>query len=252
MTGQPWRFFLLVFVLSVPFYLLGTTGARLTGLPLLPTSALMAFVPMASGTILVFSQRGASGTLTWCRDMLTSSWRLNVRWYLVAVLFIPVVCLVEFVVLRLSNSSVPVPQIAFGEALFMFAAYFVAAVGEEVGWQGYAYPALRKHTGVLASALVLGFIWALWHVLPFVQLGRSTDWIVWHSLSAVALRIIIVWLFENTGGSILVAVLFHTMINVSWALFPVSGSFYNPLVTLAILAIPSLSIATSWHPRGCQ
>ena len=250
MTGQAWRFFLLVFVLSVPFYLLGMTGARLTGLPHLPTSALMAFVPMASGTILVFSRRGASGTLAWCRDMLTSSWRGNVRWYLGAVLFIPVVCLVEFVVLRVSGSIVPVPQIAFGEALFMFAAYFVAAVGEEVGWQGHAYPALRKHTGVLASALVLGSIWALWHIVPFVQLGRSTDWIVWHSLSAVALRIIIVWLFENTGGSILVAVLFHTMINVSWALFPVSGSSYDPLVTLAILAIPNLLIATSWHPRG--
>ncbi len=44
MTGQPLRFSLLVLVLSMPLYLLGLTGARLTGLPLLPTSALMAFV----------------------------------------------------------------------------------------------------------------------------------------------------------------------------------------------------------------
>lgn len=51
MTGQPWRFFLLVFLLSVPFYLLGATGARLIGLPLLPASAFMAFVPMAAASM---------------------------------------------------------------------------------------------------------------------------------------------------------------------------------------------------------
>ncbi len=250
MTSQALRYFLIVFVLSVPFYLLGTTGARLTGLPLLPTSALMAFVPMVAASMLIFHKRRAGGTLMWGRNILRLNWRGNVRWYVTALLFIPVVCLVEFAVLRLSNSSVPVPKVAFGDVLFLFAVFFAAAVGEEVGWQGYAYPALRKREGVLVSALVLGSVWALWHVAPFVQLGRSTGWIVWHSLSAVALRIIIVWLFENTGRSILVAVLFHTMINVSWALFPVSGSFYDPLVTLAILVIPSLLIATLWLRRG--
>ena len=250
--GWPWRFFFLVFVLSIPFYVLGATGARLSSLPLVPTSALMAFVPMVGASMLVFFQRGASGTLGWCRDLLTSSWWGNVRWYVTAVVFIPVVCSVEFAVLRLSGSTVPVPQIAFGETLFLFAALFVAAIGEEVGWQGYAYPALRKSMGVLTSALVLGFVWALWHVIPFVQLERSTDWILWHSLSAVALRIIIIWLFENTGGSMIVAVLFHAMINLSWALFPVAGSFYDPLVTFVILAISSVVIVMRWKLRVKQ
>lgn len=249
MTGQPWRFFLLVFLLSVPFYLLGATGARLIGLPLLPASAFMTFVPMAAALTLVFYQRGAGGTLSWCRNMLRSNRRSCPVWYLTAVIFIPVVCLTEFAVLRLSGSLVPVPQIALSEALFLFAAFFVGAIGEEVGWQGYAYPALRKRTGVLVSAVVLGFVWALWHIVPFVQLGRSTEWILWHSLSAVALRIIIVWLFENTGGSMIVAVLFHTMINVSWALFPVAGSYYDPLVTFAILAISSGLIAIRLNPK---
>lgn len=252
MTEQIWRFFLLVFVLSVPFYVLGTTSARLTGLPLLPASALMTFVPMVAAMMIIFCRRGAGGILTWGRGMLRSNRRNDAHWYFIALAFIPVVCLVEFAVLRLSGSAVPVPQIAFSQALFLFVAFFVGAVGEEVGWQGYAYPALRKHKGVFASALVLGSVWALWHILPFVQLGRSADWILWHSLSAVALRVIIVWLFENTGGSMLVAVLFHTMINVSWALFPVSGSFYDPLVTLVILSSSSLLIATLWHPRVRQ
>ena len=246
MTLQPWRFFSLVFILSVPFYLLGTAGARLTGLTLLPASALMAIVPMMAASTLIFHRRGAGGLSTWCREMLRSSRGGRPVWYLIAFLSIPVVSILEFAVLRLSGSAVPVPQIAFGEALFLFAAFFVGAIGEEVGWQGYAYPALRQRRQILASALVLGSVWALWHVVPFVQLGRSSDWILWHSLSAVALRVIIVWLFENSGGSMLVAVLFHTMINVSWSLFPVSGSFYDPLVMFVILGIPSILIAIIW------
>ena len=250
MTLQPWRYFFLVFLLSVPFYLLGTAGTRLTGLTLLPASALMAIVPTMAALMLIFHRRGAGGLSKWYREMLRSNRNSRPVWYLAAFLFIPVVSILEFAVLRLSGSAVPVPQIAFGEALFLFAAFFVGAVSEEVGWQGYAYPALRQRRRVLASALVLGSVWALWHVVPFVQMGRSSDWILWHSLSAVALRIIIVWLFENSGGSMLVAVLFHAMINVSWALFPVSGSFYDPFVMFVILGIPSILIAIIWQSRG--
>ena len=246
MPGSPWRFFLLVFMLSIPFYLLGATGARLSSLPLLPTSALMAFIPMVGASIAVFCQRGTSGTMAWCREMINSRRHGRAVWYLTALLLMPVVCIAEFAVLRLTGSTMPVPQFALGEAVFLFAAFFIAAIGEEVGWQGYAYPALRKRMGILESAIVLGFVWSLWHVIPFVQLGRSTDWILWHSLSAVALRIIIVWLFENTGGSMIVAVLFHAMINLSWALFPVAGSYYDPLVTFIILAIASGLIAIRW------
>ena len=247
--GSPWRFFLFVFVLSIPFYVLGATGARFSSLPQLPASALMAFVPIVGASIIVVCQRGTSGTVAWYRDMSNLHWHGHAVWYLTALLIMPAVCIAEFAILRLTGSTVPIPQFAFGEAMFMFAAFVIAAIGEEVGWQGYAYPALRKKMGVLTSALVLGFVWALWHVIPFVQLGRSTDWILWHSLSAVALRIIIVWLFENTGGSMIVAVLFHAMINLSWALFPVAGSYYDPLVTFIILAIASGLIAIRWKQK---
>lgn len=79
-----------------------------------------------------------------------------------------------------------------------------------------------------------------------MQLGRSFEWIFWHSLSAVALRIVIVWLFENSGRGVLVAVLFHAMINVSWALFPNSGSYYDPAVTFAILTLVVGAILACW------
>jgi uncharacterized protein len=245
-----WLFCLLVLLLSLPFYLLGAAGGRLGLLPLLPASALMTFVPLVAAMILVFRKDGVRGCVALSIRLLIFGTRRDAVWFLTALLFVPAVYLAEFVVLRLTGSAVPVPQIVPGGALFFFLAFFIGAIGEEVGWQGYAYPALRTRMGVLASAIVLGTVWALWHVVPFVQLGRSAEWIVWHSLSAVALRIIIVWLFENTSGSLLVAALFHTMINVSWALFPGAGSLYDPFVTLVILAIVCGLILALWRPTA--
>jgi membrane protease YdiL (CAAX protease family) len=236
-STAPWRFFLLVFLLSVPFYLLGLTRWRLPELPMLPASALMTFVPLLAVMILAFGEHGDRNSVDLAKRLLGVGTSSSAFWLLFAFLFMPLVCVVEFAVLRSTGSALPVPQITAGEALFLFLAFFIGAIGEEVGWQGYAYPALRTRMSTLISAIVLGIVWAIWHVVPFVQLGRSTEWILWHSLSAVALRIIMVWLFENTRGSLLVAVLFHTMINVSWALFPNAGSFYNPFITFVILTL---------------
>ena len=141
----------------------------------------------------------------------------------------------------------PIPQIAPIQSLFYFAAFFIGPIGEELGLQGYAYPCLRNSHSVFGSALILGIIWALWHLIPFIQMGRSTIWIIWHLLATVALRFIIVWLFERTSQSIFVAVLFHTMINLTWALFPIDGSFYDPRVTFLILALPVGVIIAGLH-----
>jgi uncharacterized protein len=250
--ASPFLFFALVLVVSMPFYALGIAGGRLPGLTSLPASALMAFVPVTAALILVYRQHGIASVGALLKRTMDLRVVRHPGWLLTGLLFMPMVCVLEFGILRLTGSAVPQPEIAPNNAMFLLVAFFVAAIGEEVGWQGYAYPALRKNMGVLTSALVLGFVWALWHIIPFVQLGRSPEWILWHSLSAVALRIIIVWLFENTGGSIMIALLFHTMINLSWALFPVAGSYYDPLVTFIILAISSFLIAIGWKPQVQQ
>ena len=242
-------FFALVLVFSLPFYALGATGGRLPGLSILPLSALMTFVPMTVALILVYRQRGFASVMALLKRAVQVRGLCHPGWLLIALLFMPIVCVLEFGVLRLAGNAMPLPDIVPSYAVFLFVVFFIGAIGEELGWQGYAYPALRRRLGVLQSATVLGTIWALWHVIPFVQLGRSPEWLLWHSLSAVALRIIIVWLFENAGMSILVAVVFHTMINLSWALFPIAGSFYDPFVTFVIVGISSILIAIFWKPK---
>ena len=248
LTREAPAFFGLVLALSLPFYLLGLWHLPLPGLPNLPASALMAFMPMAAALILVYRDRGRGGIVALVLRLTHFGPAARIGWHLAALLIMPAVCAVEFGVLRLTGSDLPLPQIAPGAVLFMFIAFCIGAIGEELGWQGYAYPALRQRHNALMAALVLGVVWALWHVIPYGLMGRSAEWILWHSLSAVAMRIIIVWLFENTRGSIPVAVLFHTMINLSWALFPVDGSYYDPFITFVILTMAAAVIVYLWGP----
>ena len=247
---SPWFYFLLVILLSLPFYVLGSTGSRLPFATLLPLSALLACVPILAALILVVWRSGINAIFVSVKRELDVAKVGGAVWYIIALVFMPLVCVLEFGALRLTGHSVPVPQINHGEALFLFVLFFIGAIGEEAGWQGYAYPALRKYLSVLSAAVVMGAFWAAWHIIPFLQLGRSADWIFWHSLNAVAMRIIMVWLFEKTGGSVLNAVLFHTMINVSWAVFPICGSFYDPFVTFAILMLCVGVLLAFWRPRA--
>jgi uncharacterized protein len=246
---SPLIFFVLVFVLSTPFYILGASGAKFPGLPFLPASALMGFVPAIAAMMLFYWQGGSKGAVAFLKSAFAYGRDRGAGWILVALLFMPVVCVLEFGVLRLTGSAVPIPQILPIQAIFFFIAFFIEAIGEELGWQGYAYPRLRNSTTVIGSALALGIVWALWHFIPFVEMGRSTSWIFWHLLGTVLLRLIIVWLYENTGQSILIAVVFHTMINLTFALFPIAGSFYDPFVAFLVLALFSGAIFALWRPN---
>ncbi len=246
--ANPTIFFLLVFVLSIPFYLLGSSGIRMPGMSFLPASALMTFVPMIAALIIVYRQLGRNGFNALAKRAFDFNMQGKAVWILAALLFIPVVCAFEYAILRFINVSLPSPQIAPSAAGLALVAFFIGAIGEELGWQGYAYPALRKKHNALVSALLLGVIWALWHVVPYAQLGHDTNWIFWHVLCTIALRIIIVWLYENTRQSVLVAVLFHAMLNLSWVLFPTSSSYYHPLVTFWILAFAVSLIVFIYGP----
>jgi uncharacterized protein len=170
--------------------------------------------------------------------------------YLAALLIMPIVCVGEHGgVLRFTGTLPLNLQIGSGEALFYSLIFFVGAIGEELGWQGYAYPALRTRRSALEAAVLLGVVRALWHVIPFVQLGRSAGWIFWHCLSTVGLGVIIVWLFVNADDSVFIAVLFHAMINVAWALFPNAGSHDDPFIAFAILMLATGLIIALWEPH---
>ncbi len=245
---SPLRFFLLVFVLSLPFWLAGTlTSFQL--LPALPVSALMFVCPGAVAAILIYRENKSAGVKEWLWRAFDFK-RVKAKiWYVPIILLMPCIMVLSYGAIRLMGVPLPAPSFSVGTLLALFVAFFIGALGEELGWSGYTIDPLQERFGALGGALLLGLGWAVWHYVPLLQVHRSLEFIAWWSLSTVAYRVIIVWLYNNTGKSVFVATLFHTMIDLTWQLFPINGSHYDPRVTGLITTIVAVIVVIMWSPR---
>src|SRR5207248_11500482 len=85
---------------------------------------------------------------------------------------------------------------------------------EELAWSGFALPRLQARHGALAASLFLGVIWASWHLPLFFTPGSQRDMgVAIFLVGAVCTRIIFTWLFNSTGGSVLLCTILHQSIN---------------------------------------
>src|SRR5208282_2503686 len=71
-------------------------------------------------------------------------------------------------------------------------------------------------------------------------------------LGTVSFRVLIVWLYNSTGRSVFAATLFHMTFNVSWQLFPVHGSHFDPRVTGMIFSFAAVVVVLIWGPRSLR
>lgn len=240
------QFFVLAFALIVPFWVLGTaTGLQV--LPGLPVAGFAFVCPAAAAMILVYRDSRFAGGAALLKRSLELKSKI---WLGPTLLLMPVVMVLSFAVLRVSSQPVPAPQIALLPAVGLCAAFFVGALGEELGWSGYAIDPMQARWGALRASIVLGLIWAVYHYLGLAQANRSIAWVAWWSVGTVASRVIITWLYNNSGKSVLAAPLFHMTINVTWQLFPVNGSYYDPSVTGLILAAVAAIVVVGWGARA--
>lgn len=231
---SPLAFFGLTFAFSVPFWLLGAVSDKQL-LPGLPLSALAVLCPLLAALLLVYRRAQTSGVITLLKRSFDYQRIRNKLWYLPTILLMPGVMLLEFGVLRWMGTAIPVPHFSLLTAILLFLVTFVAGIGEELGWMGYAIDPLQERFGVLPAAILLGLVWAIWHFIPLLQADRSLAWIAWWTLTTVAQRVIMVWLYNHSGRSVFLTVIYHAMINVTWQLFPVNGSFYEPRITAWII-----------------
>jgi membrane protease YdiL (CAAX protease family) len=111
---------------------------------------------------------------------------------------------------------------------------------------GFAADPLQDRFGALAASLVLGVVWAAWHLVPLFQAGHLPVWIAWWFVSTVAVRVLYFWIYNN-GSSVLAAVLFHCMLNVS-------GFNFGPTHVLAtvglLVVLSSAAVTFLWGPRS--
>ncbi|WP_334162400.1 CPBP family intramembrane glutamic endopeptidase [Phenylobacterium sp.] len=217
-------FFALVLVLSLPFWILAALAPvqPLAGLPL---SGLMAFMPAVAAAILV-ARSGGRGALAaflrrsfdWSRMRGRGAWPL-------LILLMPALGLAAWIALDGAPSGPGAPAWIFSA---MLVAFLAAGLGEELGWCGYAIGPVARRVGELRAALLLGVFWALWHVVPFLQAGRSWDWIAWQCANILAVRVVMTRLYFGAGRSVFAVALFHALDNVAAFSLPFFGGRHDP------------------------
>jgi len=243
--GKLWHFYVWLFALSVPFWLVGAVVGQLP-IPIdLPIAAAMAALPAAICLWLSWKEGGRVRLVELLGRTIDFARVPNPLWVMLAVLVMPVALVGAYGLQCWAGEALPafdLPVSALSTFLLLFT---LGGIGEELGWQGFVYPAMRSRWDALTASLVIGGLWAIWHVVPFLQAGRSNEWILWQCLTMLPLRIITVWLFLNAGESVAVAILFHAMSNVAQFSFPAYGSHYEPLTCFVVLtAIAILIVAT--------
>lgn len=210
-------FFILAYALSwsleSPLVLLRDTISPTVGLVLV---ILASNVPSLLAIVLTAVVLGRGSLRKLLGRLLI--WRVDPRWYLVVVLGPAalaggVVALNTFAEGPALSLGMPLLGVAFFLAFSIFPG---SALGEEIGWRGYALPRLQAGRSALSASLVLGVIWALWH-LPLWLTGdpaRTPSLYAAFVVSAIALSVILTWMYNSTRGSLLLVVLLHATSNL--------------------------------------
>ncbi|HZD59242.1 MAG TPA: CPBP family glutamic-type intramembrane protease, partial [Anaerolineae bacterium] len=183
---SPLTFFVLVFALSIPVWLV-IGGRPLPGPINLPVSSLWnTFVPLVAASILVYREEKFAGIKRLLKRAFDYKSIKPKIWYVPIIFLMPLIYLLSYGVMRLIGRPLPAEwQISFLAIPLLFVAFFIGAAGEELGWMGYAIDPMQDRWSALTASLILGLVWAIWHVVPNIQLGRTLTSIAWWSLATV-------------------------------------------------------------------
>jgi len=203
----------------------GIPGTSAQTNPLFPWVYLAMLVgPSVAGVGMTGLVHRAAGLRRFRSRLL--NWRVGAAWYAVALLTAPVLVTGALLALSLTwvdyrpgilDAGDKTSRLVFGIAVGLGAGTF-----EELGWTGFAVPALRRRFGVLATGLIVGALWGGWHLLVVVWgIGTSLGsmplalFLLLDLFSFLpAFRVLMVWVYDHTG-SLLVAMLMHASLTAS-------------------------------------
>ena len=253
LAGHPLlAYFVLAFacawLLTLPA-LLSQNGFALLpfAVPFAPLQTLGAFGPLLAAFVVTAAADGRAGINHLLRRIVR--WRVGLGWYLLA--------LGGYLVFDLLVGLLVPATGAVGAFLdkwpLLFTLYLPAlltyhllnATGEETGWSGFALPRLQTKFGPWLGASILGVAWAAWHLPAFfvadAGLGSfSPIGFVFFALLATLGRILWTWVYNRTGGSVLIAILLHAASNANTFEVQLSGQILPPAppeVGLAVIGL---------------
>lgn len=181
--------------------------------------------PLLAAYVVTAVTLGRAGMRALGRRYL--QWRVGFLWYLMALFGY---FLIWFAGYSVWLNGAPLfaliaqPTLIFSAYLAPLAIFIFLAFGEETGWRGFALPRLQQQYGPLLGTLILALLHGLWHIpallVPgFISGGTlSPPFIIGWIGTVIAATFLYTWIFNNTGGSLLIAILVHAGSNASSSL----------------------------------
>ena len=211
--------------------------------------------PSVSGIFLTWLVYGRAGLLDLLARM--TRWRVGARWYALVFLLAPLLVTGTLLALSLSSPEF-LPRIFFtnGKASLLLFGIGWGLVGggllEELGWTGFAVPTLLKQShGILGTGIFVGLLWGVWHYLVAfwtisstasgaISLGIFLPTLVFYVGSLPAFRVLMVWAYDRTGESMLVAMLMHASFSASMLILEPLGIALVPGLTFQLVLAAAL------------
>jgi membrane protease YdiL (CAAX protease family) len=172
--------------------------------------------PIAAALFVTAVADGRAGLRLWIGRMWR--WRVGGHWYAVALLGPPTAMLVTGYVFSGGQVSAPSVLAVAAYVPGLVLQMITTGLAEEPGWRDFALPRLQRRFGPLAGSMVLGPLWAVWHLPLFL-----TEWGGWphadwthpvaFSVFCIAFNIVMTWVFNRTGESLPLAMLLHVSVN---------------------------------------
>lgn len=188
--------------------------------------------PLGAAFIVTALTGGRAGLRVWVGRLLR--WRVAPRWYAVALLAVPIAVLLLGTIA--SGGQVQAPSLV-ALALYVPALLLqmlTTGLAEEPGWRDFALPPLQERFGPLGAAAILGPLWGIWHLPLFLTEWGSWPDVTWLNVVefvafSALFNVVIMWLFNRSGQSLPIVMLFHVSLNntvtVFWAeMFPTVGA----------------------------
>jgi uncharacterized protein len=214
---------------------------------------LATLVPSTVAIVLVAVVHGKAGVRKLLGRLLI--WRVGVGWW-AAVALLSTLALGAVGLSVLFGGDTPDVDVTIPGAVALFLLFIFpgSAGGEEIGWRGFALPILQADRSALGASVVLGVVWGVWH-LPLYLTGADirplslfAPWV----LITVAASVIYTWIYNGTGGSLLIVVLFHAASNLFLTVFlvdPFEDQLTRPfLIYLAVMILSALVVAAATGP----
>jgi uncharacterized protein len=274
LARHPLLFFVLIayagtWIVWLPF-LLSADGLGLMSfsspLPLIVIGGLATFTGPALGAFVMTGvTEGREGVRRLLRKIVL--WRVGLRWYLFTFLGFPVILALGTIIVpgNLASFEVmnPLSLLLAYLPFFVYPALLIGGpLGEEPGWRGFALPRLQRRHGPLVGSLILGVIWTFWHVAPvwlasWTAAGMLNIYnFVLYLLFITSWTIVMTWIYNNTKGSVFMAILGHTSVDafpnvILWPLLPASLAvtgygvyfgYYGMLIGMGVLALAVIAL----------